>query len=76
MSGIFNGLQAILNTLFAPIMYLGYIIKTIYEFGELIYATVATAVTNVMTLPQIILKYAILSLSIIVVLRLLGREAK
>lgn len=76
MTGIFTGIQTLIDTILAPIKWLGFIIMEIYHFGELILATITTLMTNITTLPNFLLKYAILSISVIVLLRILGRSTK
>lgn len=76
MTGIFKGIEALLETILFPIKFVGFIIKELIQFGELILATITTLTTNIATMPQMILNYAILSVSVIVICRLLGRSTK
>ena len=75
MSGIFNGIQAILDTMLAPIKYLGYIIEEIITFFTLIKTIVINIVIQIGTLPSYITNYLLLSFSILTVITLIGRKA-
>lgn len=76
LTGIFNGLQAIIDTLLGPLRWITFIIREIYQFGNLILATIETIVENVLTMPTVVMNYAILSISVIVIMRLVGRSTK
>ena len=74
MTGIFSGIQAILNTIFAPIKFLGIVIQTLIKFGELIVNVYTNLTTNILTLPTWLMNYVVISIAVIILMRVLGRS--
>ena len=74
MSGLFSGFEAILETIMAPVRFLGYVITTLIKFFDLLRSVVIQIFTQLGTLPNYISNYIILSASIIIVMALIGRK--
>lgn len=75
MSGIFNGIQAILDTLSGAIRLIGLIISTIINYFSVVGNIVSNIFANITTIPTYIQNYMILSASIVIIMLLVGRKA-
>lgn len=76
MTGIFNGIQKLIELIINPIYFIINVITEITKIGELIFATITEITTNLLTLPSWLYGYVILSVSVIVLMRMVGRGTK
>lgn len=76
MSGIFNGIQKLIELIVSPMYFIIDLISEITKIGELIFATITEITTNLLTLPNWLYGYVILSVSVIVLMRMVGRGTK
>lgn len=74
MSGIFTGIQAILNTILGPIKYLIGIIELAVQAMKYIAAALANIFSIVNYLPNFIKVIALTTIAIAVVYQLMGRS--
>lgn len=76
MSGIFNGFQKLIELILSPMYFVIHLISEITKIGELLVATITEITTNLLTLPSWLYGYVILSVSVIVLMRMVGRGTK
>lgn len=76
MSGIFNGIQKLIELILSPMYFVIHLISEITKIGELLVATITEITTNLLTLPSWLYGYVILSVSVIVLMRMVGRGTK
>lgn len=76
MSGIFNGIQKLIELIVSPMYFIIDLISEITKIGKLIFATITEITTNLLTLPNWLYGYVILSVSVIVLMRMVGRGTK
>lgn len=76
MSGIFDGIQTIINGIVTLITFLGNLLKTLILVPRYIYKAMVTLTTYIGTFPAWLLSFAMISLTVIVVYQLVGRSSK
>lgn len=74
MSGIFSGIEAILNTIMAPVRLLGYVIETIIDYFNVILSMWGQVYLNITTLPEWLFDFVMVSAGIILLSLILGRS--
>ena len=74
MSGVFTGIQAIIDSILGPIKFILSIIQWTNKMLSIIAGAVINVVTLITTLPTWLVAYATIGISVMVIYLILGRE--
>lgn len=76
MTGIFKGIQAIIESMLLPLHLIRALYDMIIRAKEIINSALETINAIILTLPNWLVGYAVLSIAVIVIMRMIGRETK
>ena len=74
MSGIFNGIQAIIDSILGPIRFILSIIQWTNKMLSIVVGVVTNVVSLIATLPSWLITYASIGIAVMVIYLLLGRS--
>ena len=74
MSGIFNGIQAIIDSILGPIRFILSIIQWTNKMLSIVVGVVTNIVSLITTLPNWLITYASIGIAVMVIYLLLGRS--
>ena len=74
MSGIFAGLQAIIDSILGPLRFILSIIQWTNKLLSILVGVITNVVTLIATLPNWLIAYASLGIAVMVIYLLLGRS--
>ena len=74
MSGIFSGIQALIDSIFGPIKFLLSIIQWTNKLLSILVGVITNVITLIATLPDWLVAYASLGIAVMVIYLLLGRS--
>lgn len=74
MSGIFTGIQFLIDLLLAPLRLITQIINYVNKISQVLISVVISIKEVINTLPNWLITYALIGLFVIVIYQLLGRE--
>ena len=74
MSGIFNGIQAIIDSILGPIRFILSIIQWTNKMLSIVVGVVTNVVSLIATLPNWLITYASIGIAVMVIYLLLGRS--